>query len=80
MATCREVTERTNRYLDGDLGFWPALQVKLHMLACRYCRRFVRQMRTAACLVKEYGYTLPPDDVDESVLDAFRKCTRDTSA
>ena len=80
MISCREATERTNRYLDGELGLWSAMQVKMHLLACRYCRRLVRQMRTVVCLVNEYGYTLPPDDVDESVLDAFRRCTRDTHA
>ncbi len=73
MLTCREVTERADEYIDGELGFWPAMHVRMHLVACRYCRRFIKQLRTVGRLVKEYGYTLPPEMFDEDLMDAFRR-------
>lgn len=73
MLTCREVTERSNDYLDGRLGFWPRMEVRMHLMACRYCRAFMKQMRTTIRLVEKYGYTLPPEDAPEALMDAFRR-------
>ena len=73
MLTCREVSERSNDYLDGRLGFWPRMEVRMHLLACGYCRAFMKQMRTAIRLIDEYGYTLPPEDAPEALMDAFRR-------
>lgn len=79
MLTCREVTERSNQYIDGELDFWSAMEVRVHLLACRYCRRFMKQMRAVASLVRETGYTLPEDKVDPKLLDAFRKRRNDAT-
>ena len=72
MLTCRDVTERANEYVDGELDFWPAMQVRLHLLACRHCRGFVSQLRTVARLVWKYGYSLPEEDVGTGVLGPVR--------
>lgn len=72
MLTCREVSDRANQYLDGELGFWPAMQVRMHLMACRYCRRFMQQTRTVIRLVEKYGYTLPEDEFDGHAASAFR--------
>lgn len=87
MLTCREVTERANQYLDRELGFWSTMEVRMHLLACRYCRGFMKQMRTVIGLVREYGYTLPEDVVTggrvadalgrDDLLEAFKKRHRD---
>lgn len=73
MLTCREVTEQTNDLIDGRLGFWPAMKVRMHLLACKHCRAFVRQMRAVVRLIDQYGYTLPPMEPGEDLLDAFRR-------
>jgi predicted anti-sigma-YlaC factor YlaD len=73
LLTCREVSERANKYVDGELGFWSALQVRMHLIGCRYCRAFVRQLRTVIKLVREHGYTLPEDEVGGDLLEALRR-------
>lgn len=71
LLTCREVTERANQYLDRELGFWSAMEVRMHLLACRYCRGFMKQMRTVISLVREYGYTLPEDESGADMTGGF---------
>lgn len=72
MLTCREVSEKANDYLDGRLSLWPRMQVRIHLVACRYCRAFMGQMRAAIRLIDRYGYTLP-EDAPEALMDAFRR-------
>lgn len=73
MLTCREVTERANDYVDGNLGFWSRMDVRMHLLACKYCRGFVKQMRTVVGLVGEYRDIPPSEETEQELLDAFRK-------
>lgn len=44
MLNCQDVAERTSAYLDGGLGRWERLQVRLHLALCRVCRQYVRQL------------------------------------
>ena len=44
MPSCREVTNRTSDLIDGELDLASRLKVRLHLLACHHCRRFVKQM------------------------------------
>lgn len=43
--TCREVTRLQSLVLDGHLSGRERLGVNLHLLLCRWCRRYGRQLR-----------------------------------
>ena len=58
MLNCREILERASDYLDATLPWHVRLQVRLHLLMCRFCREYVRQMR----LVVEALRRLPPEE------------------
>lgn len=45
MMKCREVAEIASDYLDHELGAWPNIQMRLHLLACRHCRAYVANLR-----------------------------------
>lgn len=45
MLTCKEQVARSSDYLDGQLSFRERLMVRHHLMFCRNCRRFIRQMR-----------------------------------
>jgi len=66
------VAERANDFIDGELGFWSAMQVRMHLLACGICSRAVKQMRTVIGLVEHYGDTPQADEPKQELLDAFR--------
>jgi predicted anti-sigma-YlaC factor YlaD len=55
MFRCSEVVERASLLIDGDLGFWPRLNIRLHLAICRGCRAFVEQMRTTHDLTAMAG-------------------------
>ncbi|MFJ4604948.1 MULTISPECIES: anti-sigma factor family protein [Pseudomonas] len=62
MLTCKEQVARSSDYLDGQLSFRETLMVRHHLLFCRNCRRFMRQMRVMQATLKAL-----PDKPDENV-------------
>lgn len=45
MLTCKQLVAQSSDLLDGQLGFREKLALRRHLLLCRNCRRFIRQMR-----------------------------------
>ena len=46
MLSCKEVAERASALIDGELGVFDRLQMRLHLAMCKGCNAFVWQMRT----------------------------------
>ena len=45
MLSCREVVDSTDLLLDGVMNRRQRLAMKMHLLMCHHCRRYVRQLR-----------------------------------
>ena len=45
MLTCREVTAKATRMIDGDLLFRERIAAHAHLFMCANCHRFARQLR-----------------------------------
>ena len=45
MLKCREVVASADQLLDGSLGRRQKFALRMHLLLCRHCRRYVRQLR-----------------------------------
>jgi len=52
MLSCKEVADRASDLIDGDLGLFDLLQLRLHLAMCKGCDAFVRQMRTTRDLTR----------------------------
>ncbi|MBH9304960.1 zf-HC2 domain-containing protein [Pseudomonas aeruginosa] len=52
MLSCKELVARSSDCLDGQLDFRGQLAVRSHLLMCRHCRRFIRQMRLTQATVR----------------------------
>lgn len=46
MLSCKEVADRSSALIDGELGVFDRLKMRLHMAMCKGCNVFVSQMRT----------------------------------
>lgn len=42
---CRQITEHSSDYIDNNLNWWQTLQMKLHLMMCYLCRRYIKQFR-----------------------------------
>ena len=52
MLNCKDVTEHACDYLEQHLPLHKRLQMKLHLLMCYHCRRYIKQMITTIGIIK----------------------------
>jgi predicted anti-sigma-YlaC factor YlaD len=62
MLRCRDVAELMSDYLDGTVGWRRRLSIRLHLMMCGMCRRYMRQMRATIALLRSLA--LPGDSID----------------
>lgn len=46
MFRCNDVSQKVSQSLDASLPFHHRMAVRVHLLMCRYCARFRRQLLT----------------------------------
>lgn len=73
MLNCQQVTERASDYLDEALPFSGRLQMRLHLMLCHHCRRYLRQLRATVRAMSGLSETEVPEDTVRQVLQRLRK-------
>ena len=57
MLKCRDVTEMTTDYLEGDLTLPQRVGMRWHLSFCSFCRRHLKQVRATISLLR----AMPPE-------------------
>jgi hypothetical protein len=76
---CKELTEIATEYLERDLPWGERLRVQAHLWMCRYCRRYLDQMRMVIALLGRLPTEPIPLNLLEELLPQFREA-RDKQA
>ena len=53
MLKCSEISHLASDFLDNNLDWKTYLSVKMHILICVHCRRFVRHLRTSIRMIRD---------------------------
>jgi predicted anti-sigma-YlaC factor YlaD len=72
MLNCREITERASDFLDATLPWHVRLQVRLHVMMCRFCREYIRQMALVARTLRRLPGQDPSPELQKELLSLFR--------
>lgn len=70
---CKRVLEILSDYVDGELSPDQCQQIQEHLEDCPECHDFVETFRESLELTHNLDKKLPPQDVCESILRAFRE-------
>ncbi len=62
MLSCREVSRLASDYLNRDLPLRRRIAVRLHLMMCEGCTRYIAQMRAAIALLRQMGQSAPDAD------------------
>ena len=62
MLTCRDASRLQSEALDKDLSFLQRLGLALHLMICKWCRRYGRQVRFLREAAHEH-----PENLSEAV-------------
>lgn len=72
MLNCREITERASDFLDATLPWRVRLQVRLHLMMCRFCREYVRQMALVVGSLRRLPRQEPSGGTHRDLMALFR--------
>lgn len=64
MLNCREVSKQASPYVDGELPWRERMAVKMHLLMCHHCRRFMRQWSGLIRAIPFMHRQASPEEVD----------------
>jgi predicted anti-sigma-YlaC factor YlaD len=53
MMTCKEISLLASDYVDDEIHGMKRWKIRVHLLACKKCSRFVKQMRVVKDLLNE---------------------------
>ena len=75
MLTCKEIAQLVSDALDRELPWYQRLMVHFHLLYCKACRRYRRQIRFLREAMQRYEATLA--SLDASALPALDPAARE---
>ena len=76
MLSCRDITRHANDYLEKDMTFVTRIKLKMHLLMCIHCRRYVKQLQTTILTLGKLKDPEPEVTSDEQVnrvIDLLKK-------
>ncbi len=71
MLSCKEVADRASAMIDGELGAWEMLQMRMHLAMCKGCARFISQMRITRDLTAAANTSGAVQDTDDTRISAI---------
>ncbi len=76
MLNCREITAHASDFLDATLPWHVRIQVRLHLMMCRFCREYVRQMSLVMRTLRRLPPEHPSEELHNDLLARFRASRR----
>jgi hypothetical protein len=73
MLSCREVTETASDFLERELRWWPRLQLRMHLMLCRYCWRYVEQLNATMRLMRRLRVERPTSEMEDLLVRRLRE-------
>lgn len=74
MPTCREIIEKANSLIDGELSLLERLKIQFHLKACKYCRRYFQQLQLTISIL---GKLKKEESTNEKTVGRIIRCLND---
>jgi hypothetical protein len=65
MRSCKEITILVSESLDRELSLGERLAVRLHLMMCRFCSRYRKQLQTLRVVANRYLHEIEPSETHE---------------
>lgn len=76
MLSCRDVSERASDLLDGRAPWRVRAAARFHLLMCRYCSRYLQQLRLTKAVLGRVRAPEPSVDPEKILSEVERRRTR----
>lgn len=65
MLSCKQVATLASQYLDQDVSAPMKWKIRMHLMMCANCRRFVRHLKITQTLAKNVNLTIQETDTEK---------------
>ena len=77
MLSCRDVTNLISQSFDRDLPFLIRIELRIHLLMCRFCREYFKQLRIIRNIIKNFNDRIESNEnlkLSDEIKIKIRKC------
>jgi predicted anti-sigma-YlaC factor YlaD len=71
MLSCKHTVEQGSDYIEGELSFRRKVEMKMHLMICVHCRRYVKQLRQTISMLANSRYKEPSELQIEELKQAY---------
>jgi hypothetical protein len=79
MLSCREVSDLAAELLEGRARLPQRMAARWHLMSCRHCRQYLRQLRLTIGILRGTRFSYPsvrPESVLNEIDDRITSCIR----
>ncbi len=73
MLSCKKASQIISQSLDRPLTMRERFALKLHLLICKYCKRFSQHMQCLRVAIKKMTHSIENDNTIEMPLEAKKR-------
>ncbi len=77
MFRCKDVSQKVSQSMDMTLPLYQRAAIQFHLMMCRYCARFSRQLKMLRRLSRHSDSDPPPDEPSEKLSNEAKQRIKD---
>lgn len=71
MRSCKDINQNVDAHLDGELSLKQRVELRLHLLMCVDCKRYIRQLKSSVTAFGSSKKAECSDEQLESILNVL---------
>ncbi|GAA0206620.1 hypothetical protein GCM10009123_12580 [Kangiella japonica] len=73
MLSCKHIVDLGTDYLDQELNFWKKAEMKMHLMICGPCRRYIKQLKQTITMLSHWRMKQPTTEQLEQLKSNYQK-------
>jgi predicted anti-sigma-YlaC factor YlaD len=73
MLSCKHIVDLGTDYLDQELGFWKKAEMKMHLMICGHCRRYIKQLKQSIAMLSRWRLKQPTQEQLEQLKSKYQQ-------
>lgn len=69
MISCKDVSQEAHTYLDGEMTLPRRAELMVHLMVCKHCRRYLKNLRLTLKTLNESEILEAPGEPSEAEID-----------
>ncbi|GJM11797.1 MAG: hypothetical protein DHS20C12_02000 [Pseudohongiella sp.] len=71
MLSCKDINQKADAHIDGELSLRKRIEVAFHLLMCVHCRNYIRQLKSTVGVLQAEQTTECSDEQVQDILNSI---------